>query len=66
MARPAPQLDFGLENYTDPEIFQLHALSQRTRLQICTHVLPRIVQMICIYCWESLRLQIEAIHKAIM
>jgi hypothetical protein len=56
------QLAFGLENFTVPEIFQLHALSKRTQLHITAALSLTNLQTTSTDCWGSLKSQIEAKH----
>jgi hypothetical protein len=56
------QLSFGLENFTVPELFQLHALSKRIQLHISTALSLTSLQTTSIDFWGSLKSEIEAKH----
>jgi hypothetical protein len=56
------QLAFELENFTLPEMFQLHALSKTIQLHISAALSLTSLQTTSTDCWGSLKLQIEAKH----
>jgi hypothetical protein len=54
------QLSLGLENFTVPEIFQLHALSKMLQLHISAALSLTSLRTTSTDCWGSLKSQIEA------